>query len=102
MIRPGIVLLGLLLWTSSLLAQQTTPSSVDMPTLQQEVDQLTSALQAMRSEVQSCRDEIRNLRTQLETAEPAQPGGSESAVDVAHALADLREDQSVTDSRLAT
>ncbi len=100
--RTGIALLGLLLFTSSLLAQQAASSSADMQKLQEEVEKLTSALQSMHSEVQACRDEIHSLRTELEEAKSAQPGGSGDNVDVTHAVADLREDQAVTDSRLAT
>jgi hypothetical protein len=102
MTRPGIALLGLLLWTSSLVAQQATSPSADMQQLQEEIKQLTSSLQAMRSEVQSCRDEIHNLRTELEAAQSAQPNSSVDNVDASHDVADLREDQSVTDSRVAT
>ena len=102
MTRPGIVLLGLLFCTSLLVAQQTTSSSADMQTLQQEVQQLTSALQSMRTEVQACRDEIHTLRSELEAAKSAQQGGAGENEDATHALADLREDQAVTDSRVAT
>lgn len=100
MIRAGYVLLGFFVWTTALIAQQASPSPSDMQKLQQEVEQLTSSLQAMRSEVQACRDEIHSLRTELETAKSA-AAPAENA-DTAHALADLREDQSVTDSRVAT
>jgi len=103
MIRPGIALLGLFIWTASLMAQQATATPADMQKLQQEVEQLTSSLQAMRSEVQACREEIHNLRTELEAAKSAgQTGGPAGETAVEHALADLREDQAVTDSRLAT
>jgi len=102
MTRPGIALLGLFVWTSSLAAQQTTSPSADMQKLQAEVEQLTSALQSMRSEVQSCRDEIHSLRTELEAAKSAQSGGPVAETDVTHAVSDLREDQAVTDSRVAT
>jgi outer membrane murein-binding lipoprotein Lpp len=102
MTRFGIALLGLLLWSASLSAQQAAVPSADMQQLQDELKQLTSSLQAMRSEVQACRDEIRNLRTELEAAKSEQPGGAADNGDAAHAVADLREDQSVTDSRLAT
>ena len=56
------------------MAQQASPSPVDMQQLQQEVEQLTSSLAAMRSEVQACRDEIHNLRAELEAAKSAQTG----------------------------
>ncbi len=57
----------------------------------------------MRSEVQACRDEIHSLRTELESAKAAaQAGGSTGDADTAHALADLREDENVTESRVAT
>lgn len=102
MTRLGIALLGFFLWTSSLVAQQATSPSADMQQLQEEIKQLTSSLQDMRSEVQSCRDEIHSLRTELEAAKSAQQGGPGGDVDTAHAIADLREDQSVTDSRVAT
>ena len=103
MIRAGIVLLGLFFWTASLMAQQATATSAQMQQLQQEVERLTSSLQAMRTEVQSCRDEIHSLRAELEAAKAAvQAGGSTENADVEHALADLREDENVTDSRVAT
>ena len=101
-IRPRIVLLGLFFWTAPLFAQQATPSSADMQQLQEEVRQLTSSLQAMRSEVQACREEIHNLRTELEDAKAAAQQAAPTESDTAHAIADFREDQSVTDSRLAT
>ena len=102
MIHPRIVLVGLFFWTASMLSQQPAPPSPDMQQLQEEVRQLTSSLQAMRSEVQACREEIHNLREQLETASAAQQGSPLGDTDVPHAVSDLREDQSVTDSRLAT
>jgi hypothetical protein len=102
MIRAGFVLLGFCFWTVALMAQQASPSPNDMQRLQQEVEHLTSSLESMRSEVQACRDEIHNLRTELEAAKSAQPGGPTDDSDTAHAIADLREDQSVTDSRVAT
>ncbi len=102
MIRPGITLLGLLICTAALSAQQAAPPSADMQQLQEEIKQLTSSLQTMRSEVQACRDEIHSLRSELEVAKSAQQSGSGGDVDVSHAVADLREDQSVTDSRVAT
>ncbi len=103
MIRAGIVLLGLFFSTASLMAQQATATSAQMQQLQQEVERLTSSLQAMRTEVQSCRDEIHSLRAELESAKAAvQAGGSTENADVEHALADLREDENVTDSRVAT
>lgn len=102
MIRAGIVLLGFLFCNASLVAQQATATSAQMQQLQQEVEQLTSSLQAMRSEVQSCRDEIHSLRAELESAKAAQPGGPATNADVEHALADLREDENVTESRVAT
>src|SRR6185369_2064011 len=102
MIRHGIALLGLLICTAALSAQQAVPPSADMQQLQEEIQHLTSSLQAMRSEVQACRDEIHSLRSELEVAKSAQQSGSASDVDVSHAVADLREDQSVTDSRVAT
>jgi hypothetical protein len=82
------------------LAQQVT-SPAGMQQLQEEVRQLTSSLQAMRSEVQACREEIHNLRAELETAKAAQQSGP-ADTDVQHAIADLREEDSVSDSRLAT
>jgi len=85
-----------------MMAQQPTPSSPDMQKLQQEVEQLTSALQSMRTEVQACRDEIHSLRTELDTARSGPPGGANDSVDATHAMADLRQEQAVTDSRLAT
>lgn len=99
MTRPGIALLTLLFWTSSLMAQAPAPSA-DMQTLQQQIEQLTSALQSMRSEVQACREEIHTLRSELEAAKSTPESGPGD--DTAHAIADLREDQSVTDSRIAT
>ncbi|MFZ0705498.1 MAG: hypothetical protein WAM71_07840, partial [Candidatus Korobacteraceae bacterium] len=102
MTRPGIALLGLFIWTASLSAQQAAPPSSDMQQLQQEIKQLTSSLQSMRSEVQACRDEIHSLRSELEAAKSAQSAEPGTEADVTHAVADLREDQSVTDSRVAT
>jgi hypothetical protein len=102
MIRAGVGLLSLFVFVASSMAQQPTPSSPDMQRLQEEVERLTSSLDSMRSEVQACRDEIHNLRTELETAQAAaQAGGAPGTVDTAHAVEDLREDQSVTDSRVA-
>ncbi len=103
MIRSGITVLGLFLWTASLMAQQATPSSTQMQQLQQEVEQLTSSLQAMRTEVQACRDEIHSLRAELESAKAAvQQGSPGTNEQVEHALADLREDEAVNESRTAT
>jgi hypothetical protein len=101
MIRPRIVLLGLVFCTASMLSQQPAPSSPDMQQLQNEVKQLTSSLEAMRAEMQACREEIHNLRAELESTKSAQQEEG-SGADVSHAIADLREDQTVSDSRLAT
>ena len=101
MIRAGIALLVLFFWTASLMAQQAT--SAQMQQLQQQVEQLTSSLSAMRSEVQACRDEIHSLKAELDTAKAAvQQGGAATNDDVAHALADLREDENVNESRVST
>jgi len=102
MIRTGFVLLGLFFSAAALNAQQAAPSTSDMQRLQQQVEKLTSSLQSMRSEVEACRDEIHSLRTELEIAKSAAQSDSPADSDPAHAIADLREEQSVTDSRVAT
>ncbi len=99
MIRFGFVLVAFSFWTAALMAQQASPSPTDMQQLQQQVEKLTSSLESMRSEVEACRDEIHSLRSELQAAKSAAPMDSS---DTAHAIADLREDESVTDSRVAT
>lgn len=101
MIRRPLVLLGLVFGAMSLLSQQPATSPADMQQLQEEVRQLTSSLEAVRSEMQACREEIHNLRAELETAKSAQQG-EPAETDLSHAVADLREDQAVSDTRLAT
>lgn len=106
MSRLCIALLGLASCILPAAAQQVASSSsppVDdaIQQLRVEVAKLATTLQATRSELQSCRDEIHQLRTELQDARLVSPGtpGSEAAAN-AHALADLREDQDLIETRL--
>jgi len=100
-----IICLSLILWITPLWAQQfmapSPPSDEVLQQLKTEVSRLAASLEATRSELQSCREEIHQLRTELQDAKVSSGPQSGSQEDTAHAVADLREDQTVTDSRLA-
>src|SRR6516162_397859 len=110
MSRPIIFILSLIfLWTGLLEAQQATPSSLPsaeaLQQLKAEIARLSSSLDETRSELQECREEIHQLREELQSSKSAVtnpgPTGTAEQGDYAHAIADLREDQNLTDSRLA-
>lgn len=77
------------------------PTDDALQQLRVEVAKLATALEATRSELQSCRDEIHQLRSELQSAREAPPNlGTNEASDNAHALADLREDENLLETRV--
>ncbi len=105
--RAGIFFLFLFVWITPLTAQQAASSPPSESAIQQlsaQVAKLASSLEATQSELKACREEIHQLRTELQSskaeAEAGAQGGDTSGSDLSHSVADLREEQNVTDSRL--
>lgn len=101
MSRFGIALLCSLICALPTSAQQAASAPLSEDAIQQlraEVAKLATTLEATRSELQSCRDEIHQLRSELQSSKDAGPGGE--STDNAHAVADLREDEKLLDTRV--
>jgi hypothetical protein len=107
MSRLCIAFLGLVTYIVPAAAQQTgsaAPPSSDqaLQQLRAEVQRLASTLESTRSELQACRNEIHQLRTELQNSKEPAVANQDTieAVDTAHALADLREDEKLLDAHV--
>lgn len=83
-----------------LMSQQSPASDEAIQQLRSEVAKLASTLESTRSELQACREEVHQLRTELQKTQVAVPEGLAADTDAAHSVADLREQQQLTDTHV--
>jgi hypothetical protein len=101
--RLSIAFFSVIVWIPASLAQgppDVAPAAEDtLRQLRAEVARLASSLEATRDELKSCRDEIHQLRGELQNSNAALAAQIGQA-DTAHSLADIHEEQALTESRV--